>query len=215
VTQSRWATWHESYADPESDLSRRLTYVQRRFRDGLDTAPAGPLSVISLCAGEGRDVLGVLPAHPRRDDVSARLVEIDPEIAAKARAVVVEAGLERVEVVAGDAALVSAYVGLAPADVVLACGIFGNVPETDIRNTIARLPALCRPGATVLWTRHRRAPDLTPAIRSWFADADFDEIGFDYEDGRRFAVGAHRFQGVTPALDPTIRLFTFESRSAG
>ena len=102
--------------------------------------------------------------------------------------------------------------GLVPADVVLACGIFGNVNEADIHSTIRGLPALSRPGATVLWTRHRKTPDLTPQIRGWFADADFDEVGFDYEEGRGFSVGTQLFRGVTPAFDPTVRFFEFEPR---
>jgi hypothetical protein len=172
-----------------------------------------PIRLLSLCAGEGRDVIGVLPTHPRRNDVTARLVELDADIAAVARSTAEAASLDGVEIVTGDAALVSAYAGLAPADVVLACGIFGNVDDADIRNTIAGLPQLCRPGATVLWTRHRRAPDLTPVIRSWFQDADFDEVGFDYEEGTEFGVGTQRFRGVTPALDPASRLFSFLPRN--
>ncbi|MET0699011.1 MAG: class I SAM-dependent methyltransferase [Mycobacterium sp.] len=208
-----WSNWHEGYADPDSDLSRRLTYVQRRLSDGLAAAPAGPIRLISLCAGEGRDVLGVLPTHPRRGDVTARLVELNPDIAAVARTTAAELGLTAVEVVTGDAALVSAYAGLAPADVVLACGIFGNVSEADIRNTISGLRQLSKPGATVLWTRHRGAPDLTPQIRSWFREAGFDEVGFDYEDGRRFSVGSQVFRSTTAPLDSSARLFEFEARA--
>jgi hypothetical protein len=208
-----WSNWHEGYADPDSDLSRRLTYVQRRLSDGLDAVPPGPIRLISLCAGEGRDVLGVLPTHPRRGDVTARLVELNPDIAAVARATAADLGLTAVEVVTGDAALVSAYAELAPADVVLACGIFGNVSEADIWNTIRGLPQLSKPGATVLWTRHRAAPDLTPQIRSWFAEAGFDEIGFDYEEGRRFSVGTQVFRGTTAPLDPSARLFEFQARA--
>jgi hypothetical protein len=177
--------------------------------DGLDSAPAGPIRLISLCAGEARDVLGVLPTHPRRDDVTARLVEIDAGIAARARSRAAEAGLTSVEVVTGDAALVSAYADVAPADVVLACGIFGNVDESDIRATIEGLRQLSRPGAIVLWTRHHKEPDLTPSIRNWFAEAGFDEIGFDIEDGHTFSVGSQRFRGPTPPLDPGLRLFEF------
>lgn len=209
MTETRWATWHDGYADPNSDLTHRLRHVRRRLAAGLDAAPPGPIRLLSLCAGEGRDVLGVLPTHPRRDDVTARLVERHPDVAAVARAEAVAAGLDRVEVVTGDAALVSAYDGLAPADVVLACGIFGNVSDADVQATIRGLRQLSRPGATVLWTRHRRAPDLTPAIRAWFRDAEFDEVGFDYEEGREFGVGTQRFAGVTPPLDPTATLFEF------
>jgi hypothetical protein len=207
-----WKNWHRGYADPDSDLSRRLVHVRRRLTDGLSAAPPGPIRLISLCAGEGRDVFGVLPNHPRRADVTARLVELDPDVAGAARSTAAELGLDRVEVVTGNAGLSAAYAGLAPADVVLACGIFGNVNEADIQTTIRGLPQLCRPGATVLWTRHRGAPDLTSQIRSWFGEAGFDEVGFDYEDGRRFGVGTQVFRGVTPPFDPTRRFFEFEPR---
>jgi hypothetical protein len=212
---TRWSTWHQSYEDPDSDLSHRLVHVQRRLVEGLNAAPPGPIRLISLCAGEGRDVLGVLPTHPRRDDVTARLVELDGDVAVKGRSRAAELGLTGVEVIAGDAARLSAYAGFAPADLVLACGIFGNVSDTDVLSAIHGLPQLCKPGATLLWTRHRREPDLTPQIRSWFADAEFDEVGFDFEDGRRFGVGAQTFRGVTPRFDPSIRLFEFEARANG
>jgi Putative methyltransferase len=218
-----WASWHEEYEDPDSDIARRLRHVQRRLAEGLDNAPAGPIRLISLCAGEGRDVIGVLPTHPRRDDVTARLVELDPGIAATARAAAANAGLDRVEVVAGDAALLSAYQDLSPADIVLACGIFGNVDDEDIRRTIVGLRQLSKPGATVLWTRSRRTPDLTPAIRSWFSEAGFGEVAFDYEKDRGFSVGTQRFDlppvaalalaDVTVPFEPDTRLFEFRKRA--
>lgn len=209
---TKWATWHEEYDDPESDISRRLRHVQRRLSDCLDKAPGGPLRLISLCAGEGRDVIGVLPTHARRDDVTARLVELDPGIAAKARDAAAAAGLSQVQVITGDAALISAYADLAPADIVLACGIFGNVSDEDIQRTIIGLRQLAKPGAAVLWTRSRRAPDLTPTVRSWFVEAGFSEIGFDYEEGRDFSVGSQRFDAQTAPLEPDTRLFEFRKR---
>ena len=71
-----------------------------------------------------------------------------------------------------------AYEGAVPADLVLVCGVFGNVPPDSIENTVRRLPQLCAPGATVIWTRHRRKPDLTPRIRGWFRAASFVEVSF-------------------------------------
>jgi hypothetical protein len=81
-----WQAWHEEYDKADSPLRLRLDLVRRRLGEALDRAPAGPVRLISLCAGQGRDVIGVLPAHPRRDDVSARLVELDPVLAAEGRA---------------------------------------------------------------------------------------------------------------------------------
>ena len=43
--------------------------MQGHLRAELERAPAGDVRLISLCAGQGRDVIGVLTGHPRRDDV--------------------------------------------------------------------------------------------------------------------------------------------------
>lgn len=204
-----WKQWHDAYADPDSSLSQRLAAVQRLVAQALDVAPAGPLRLISMCAGEGRDVLGVLPHHLRRDDVRARLVELDPDLAGRARAAANAAGLAQVEVVAGDAGSVDAYAGMTPADVVLVCGVFGNITDADIANTVATLPQLCAPGATVIWTRHRKAPDATPAIRRWFTEAGFDEVAFDSSGAGGFGVGAARYASEPRAFTPGAHLFRF------
>jgi len=69
-----WHDWHDVYDRPDSPLARRLMAVQTQVTVALDSAPPGPLRAISLCAGQGRDLLEVLAGHPRRDDVQARLV---------------------------------------------------------------------------------------------------------------------------------------------
>src|SRR5690242_14199661 len=71
-----WRVWHDQYDLPDSWMARRLKAVQTQIRAALDAGESGPLRVISLCAGQGRDLLEVLAEHPRRDDVQARLVEL-------------------------------------------------------------------------------------------------------------------------------------------
>jgi hypothetical protein len=204
-----WRQWHEQYDDPDSSLSKRLRVVQQLIGLTLDDAPAGPLRAIGICAGQGRDLLGVLATHPRRDDVSARLVELNPELAAAARAAAASAGLEPIEIVEGDAGLTDAYAGAVPADLVLCCGVFGNVSEDDIHATVSALPMLCAAGATVIWTRGRRPPDLTPTVRRWFAEAGFSELDFIGPDDDLFGVGRNRWSGESGKLVIGRRLFTF------
>ena len=144
----------------------------------------------------------------RRGDVEARLVELDSRNVEAAEQSAARLGL-RVEVVRADAGCTDAYLGAVPAQVALACGIFGNISEEDIRRTVMALPSLCAEGAMVIWTRHRRPPDLTPTIRAWFAEAGFVEEAFEAPDGTVFGVGANRLDAAPPPFEPGRRMFTF------
>lgn len=187
-----WLDWHAAYDQPGSTLSWRLGVIQDRIRQTLDRLPAGPIRAISLCAGQGRDLIGALVGHPRAIDVSAQLVELDPDLVEFARRSARGADLPGIEVVTRDASETSAYVRAVPAQLILACGIFGNITDADVKATVRQLPSLAAPEATVIWTRHRCPPDLTVHIRSWFADDGFEEVAFDPHPGGFQAVGTHR-----------------------
>ena len=207
-----WVAWHAAYDDPSSALSARLRRVQSHLQTAVDRAPAGPVRLVSLCAGQGRDVIGVLSHHPRRDDVRAVLVESDARNVALARRAAAGQGLSGVEVRQADAGLVAGFADVLPADVLLLCGIFGNVSDRDIQRTVQAAAALCRAGATVIWTRHRRPPDLTPQLRAWFAEAGFEEIAFDaLKTSALTSVGVHRLGCAPSAGAPGGRLFTFDA----
>ncbi len=208
--ESHWVRWHRSYEVEGSSLRVRLAIVQRLLADAIDASPPGPVRILSLCAGQGRDVIEVATGHPRRDDLRVRLVELDPALAATARTACEDAGLAQIEVVTGDASTTDAAAGIAPAHVLLACGIFGNISPDDIHGFVGALPMLCTEGATILWTRHRRPPDLTPTIRAWFADAGWEEIAFESPDPARvIGVGAHRLVADPTPLVSGRRLFSF------
>jgi hypothetical protein len=209
VSGRDWWEWHGPYDDPASPLSERLTIVQRHLRGAFDRCPAGPIRVISMCAGQGRDLLPVLAEHSRRRDVLACLVELDRRNIEWARAAAGRATGVTIDIRQVDAGFTDAYAGAVPAAIVLACGIFGNITEEDIHRTVSALPTLCAGDATVIWTRHRRPPDLTPTIRQWFGEAGFSEEAFETPDGTFFGVGAERFIGAPRPLEPGRRMFTF------
>jgi hypothetical protein len=202
-----WVRWHQAYEDPDSALSVRLRLVQDGMRHALDQHPPGPIRIVSICAGQGRDVIDVVAAHGRRADVAARLVELDPALVAFAQARLAD----QIEVVQGAAALVGSSAGALPADLVLVCGVFGNISDVDIRATVGMLPAICAPGGTVIWTRHRRRPDLTPSVRRWFAEAGLVERSFEAPAPYVLGVGCHQWAGHAEAatLQPDLRLFDF------
>ena len=204
-----WVGWHGDYDDPSTGLAQRLRAVQGQVADALEDAGPGPLRVVSMCAGQGRDLLGVLAGHPRRGDVRARLVELDARNAATASAAAEAAGLDGVEVVIGDASETTAYDDAVPADLVLVCGVFGHASDDDIRRIVFHLPMLCASGATVIWTRGGFQSDLRPVIRGWFTEAGFEEIAFLTGDSGSWGVGANRLVAPPSPYQPGIRLFTF------
>jgi hypothetical protein len=221
---SHWVQWHASYEDPSSNLSLRLQAVQSMLRAALDEVGRGGgasrgthperTRIVSLCAGQGRDVIDVVATHPRGSEVSALLVELDPALVAFARERADAAGVaDRIRVIEGDASRCQSYVvadaDALPADIVLVCGVFGNISPADITRTIQAMRGFCVPGGQVLWTRHRRPPDLTPAVRADFAAAGFTELGYEAPEGTILAVGRHRLDGATATFDPGQQLFDF------
>lgn len=210
-----WSSWHDDYDQPGSALAQRLEAVQTQVRAALDRSPAGPLQVISMCAGQGRDLIEVLADHPRRDDVKARLVELDPRNTAYAEETVRAADLGQVEVLTADASLIDHYRDLAPADLVMICGVFGNISDEDIERTIDASTQLCKSGGTVLWTRHRGEPDLVPQICEWFESRGFTREYLSTPNAP-FGAGAHRYTGSPrPLTTSGTSLFTFTGRPVG
>jgi hypothetical protein len=206
-----WYEWHLHHDDATSSLSERLAQVRSRIWAALDEAPPGPLTAISVVAGQGRDLIPVLATHPRGADVTARLVELDPRNTEVALALVAEAGLTTVEVVTGDASTVDAYAGLLPADVILLCGLFGNITDDDIRTTISAAGAMTRVGGTVVWTRGGSTPGAVEWVASVFEEAGFERV-FISAPGPWYGVGAHRYAGPVRPL-PRGRMFTFVGRA--
>ncbi|WP_206735070.1 class I SAM-dependent methyltransferase [Bosea sp. Tri-44] len=189
-------------------MAQRLQVVQRQIRTALDSSPSGALQIISLCAGQGRDLLEVLANHPRRNDVRARLVELDERNTAFAEQSARASGLHQVEVVTADASLTDQYRDMVPAHLVLICGVFGNITDEDIERTIDVCPQLCATGGSVIWTRHRRAPDRVPLICERFEARGFD-LQWLSDHGTELGVGVHRFFGEHQPLATGRHMFKF------
>jgi hypothetical protein len=161
-----------------------------------------------MCAGQGRDVIGVVADHPRRADVTALLVELAPGMVEVARASAAQASLTQIDIVEGDAASSDIYTRMVPADIVLACGILGNIPDDEVANTVRNLSMLCQKGAAVIWTRHRLEPDLTPKIRQWFVESGFEELSFDAVDNPgKSGIGTARLVASAVPFQPGFRFF--------
>jgi hypothetical protein len=190
-------------------LTARLAVIQGLVREFLDEHTDCDLRVVSMCAGKGLDLIEVLAAHPAKERVSARLVELDPGLADEAREAASRTDLAGVDVVEADAAMTDAYAGGVPADLVLACGVFGNISDADVRTTVRAMPSFCAPRGSVIWTRHRGEPDLTPAIRHWFSEAGFGERALVSPGIGKYAVGVHHLEGSSSVLPLGRRLFTF------
>ena len=204
-----WTRWHADYDDPSSTLSRRRLIVMQTLRSAIDDHACQTLTVISMCAGDGFDVISELASRPDRVG-KALLVESDPALATRSQSSAADAGLSgSVTSRCADAADTSNYSGYVPADVLLACGLFGNITDVDVFTTITHLPELIARNAVVIWTRTRRPPDLTPAIREHFRAVGFTELTFVAPPDVLFSVGPARFGGAPQPFVPARHLFTF------
>jgi hypothetical protein len=209
-----WHAWHTEYDDPSSSLSKRLEVVREQLRDLL-TEHDGPVRAISMCSGDGRDLLPVLARTSPQ--AQALLVELDRQLCDGAVRAAAALGLGRVVVRTADAGTTDAYRDATPADVVLACGVFGNITDEDLARTVRGLPMLLAPAGVVIWTRgcvvpddpSNRAADPSEHVRHLFAEAGFEELAYIRPDDAAFRVGVHRLARPPETLVPGVRLFTF------
>lgn len=202
-----YEAWHDDYDRPGSALHLRLLVVQDLIAECFDEQRPGAIRAISMCAGQGRDLVTATRRHHRRSDVVGRLVEIDPRNVTVARRAIADAGVDGLDVVEGDAGRSDTYLGATPADLVLACGIFGNITDEEVHRTVECLPALCAPGAWVIWTRGPRDDGIVLTIQEWFDQAGFEPRALVVGEGNLFGVGAAQYRGVQKRLEPGISFF--------
>jgi hypothetical protein len=202
-----WQAWHRDYDDPSSSLSRRLREVRSQLAGLLVDRPSGrQVRLLSLCAGDGRDTIPVLAECGR--PVEACLVELDPGLSSGAREAAAAAGLE-VDVRTGDAGLVSTFADRLRVDVLMLCGVFGNVADADVERTVAAARGMVATGGAVVWTRGCRTPDDPAAeVRRLFVTAGFDEVAFVAPRDATYRVGVTRQRDPLERPLPE-RLFSF------
>lgn len=200
-----WADWHRQYDDPDSELSQRLDVVVSAVRAVLDQSPPGPVRVLSLCAGQARDLCRAADGHARAADLVGVAVELSGGLAAIAAEELQRAGT-RVEVRVADAGRPVFWSDVTPVDLLLLVGIFGNVTDGDIARTVAAVPAMVRPGGVVVWSRHRREPDVVPQVHDWFRAAGCTPVGLTSGGPGSWAVGVERVEGTDTGGAPPASL---------
>ena len=209
-----WHAWHEEYDDSLSALARRLVVV-RSLLAGLLEDATEPVRLLSLCAGDGRDTIPVLAESERH--VDACLVELDHELALDARVAAAGAGVD-LEVRTADAGVVATFEDRLPVDILMLCGIFGNISREDVVRTVTAARLMVADGGAVIWTRGHRSPDEAdeyggdPAdwIRRRFEAVGFEELAFVHPDDATFRVGVELQKHLVEQELPG-QLFSFRS----
>ncbi len=207
-----WNLWPDS-AYKKQPYQHRLSTVQEHLAKCLDAAPVGSLRIISICAGDGRDVIGVLESHRRRSDVSACLLEQNPQSVAAGVCRSTTAGLENtVAFLNVDATAYATYKNLAPADIVLLCGVWGHVPADERGQLVQAVASLCNPGGTVIWTRGvAKGMIRLRQIQIHFAAPAWDQVRLSLTRDNNWAVVTHRYCGPTGKLPASGRIFNFRA----
>ncbi|MBD2446495.1 class I SAM-dependent methyltransferase family protein [Nostoc sp. FACHB-152] len=206
-----WYEWHDLYKT-EPRLQQRLEIVQEFIADSLNASPNGAIRIVSVCAGDGRDLLGTLENHPRKHDVSARLVELNPYLVERGRATIESLGLtKQIEFINGDATIASNYVGAVPADIVIVCGVFGNLTdEEELNRLLDNLSFLSKQGAFVIWTRgHSNGIPYSDNVRKILRASEFEEVNFKLTATGDMGVGLNRYIGENLPQPKEQQLFVF------
>jgi amino acid adenylation domain-containing protein len=212
VNSIDWNIWHAEY-ETSPALQARLNLVRAQIAEAVSQCPSGPIKIINMCSGDGRDLMLALHEHPRRNDAIAILIDNNLEIVTRGRQMAAEAHLgQQLTFIHGDASLARSYEHAGQADVLVLSGFLGHLRHDDALNFVRQLPMFCKNGGSVVWSRHLLLHDGTEQvarIRGEFRRTGFEESHFSQtaEDG--FAIGRSRFTGVAAPFDAQQKLFDF------
>lgn len=210
-----WSNW-PARAYLRSGYQLRLGAVQSHLTDCLDDAAPGPLRLVSICAGDGRDVIGVLESHPRRADVEAWLVELDRKSVESGRKSAEAKGLtDRVTFINGDATDYATYSNILPCDIVMMCGVLGHVRPSERAEMVKKAARFCKPGGAIVWTRGvKQGRSRLAEVERLFDHAICEKVRTSVTPDEKWGVVTHRYVGQ-PHMSPSGgRIFTFD-RIAG
>lgn len=215
LSSRAWKGWpDEAYQQDSYQL--RLAAVQEHVAQSIELAPHGPVRVISVCAGDGRDIIGSLESHRRRRDVVAWLVELDSQSVAAGIRNARSAGLANaVNFINGDATLYLTYKDIAPSDVVIVCGVWGHVPPQERSLLVRGIASLCKSGGRVIWTRGvSRSMARFREIQSHFVGPLWETVKVSFTLDHKWAIATNRYCGSPSDLPQSGRMFHFR-RCAG
>jgi hypothetical protein len=207
-----WSGWSES-AYRKRGYQQRLLLVQEQLAQCVDTARPGTIRILSMFAGDGRDVLGVLGNHQRQNDVVACLIEQSSQAVDTGTQRALELGLESVATFRHtDATDYEAYRGLAPADLILLCGVWGHVPSQERPQLIQALASLCAAGGMVIWTRGiSKGMKQFEQIEGLFTAAQWEPVQIRFTPNNQWAVATHRYYGTAIPRPTQGRIFHFQT----
>lgn len=201
--KSTWSNWPQQAYERPSYRSR-LGAVEQHLTEALDLAPKGEITIISLCAGDGRDVIDAVGVHPRRRDVAAWLVEADAKLVAAGIALARGTGLQKaVRFLQADATSYATYRDISCADVVMLCGVWGHVPPQERAAVVRACSMLCQKGGHVVWTRGvRLGSGRFDEIRAEFSGREWSEVRTTITPDAKWAVATNCLT-ASPATRPT------------
>jgi Putative methyltransferase len=212
LSSNTWTGWPER-AYQQDRYQHRLAAVQEQLADAIDRAPGGPVRIISPCAGDGRDLINVLRLHPRRDDVSAWLVEKDSRSVVEGKRRAANDGLaDIVQFVSDDATDYATYRPIIRADIVLLCGVWGHVPASERTQLVCALTSFCKAGGMVIWTRGAgKGMIRLQQIQSLFASPLWQQVRANLTPDKNWAIVTHRYCGPPMELPTSGRIFHFRT----
>ena len=210
-----WNAWHHKY-NTDTELNARLSQVKICIDEALRALPPGKVNVISLCSGDGRDLIELLPTHARRADVSGWLLECHESLVETAQQAIHQQGLKTtLHACVADATDARSYATIPPAHLIILAGVFGSVETDEIPRLLRNLQILCAPAAYVVWTQNlytEEGQHRSVILRQALNTQSFTSVKLLTTPQQRYHIGLHQYHGKPVNLPLDDRLFTFGLR---
>jgi len=177
-SSDKWTEWHEeAYNDINSLPYQRTEIVKDLINKYLSEIDKN-IVVISIGAGQSRDILPVLIGRKDNDRITTYLIDTDIECLNYAKNYAKDNNIINVHIVDMDGSLVKNYKDIPKADLIIFCGMMTQKNTDEVKNLANNIKLICNEDAQIIWSRHGYDGDYSTPFRNVFNENSYKELDF-------------------------------------
>ena len=177
-SSDKWTEWHEEAYNDINSLPYQRTEIVKDLINKYLSEIDKDIVVISIGAGQSRDILPVLIGRKDNDRITTYLIDTDIECLNYAKNYAKDNNIINVHIVDMDGSLVKNYKDIPKADLIIFCGMMTQKNTDEVKKLANNIKLICNKDAQIIWSRHGYDKDYSTPFRNVFNENFYKELDF-------------------------------------